>query len=64
MLSLELIGILGLLFGLVVYGMVATQLEHRRIRIAEQETRRSAEPAERPVKAEQQTEHSHTESGR
>jgi hypothetical protein len=31
MLSLELIGILGLFFGLIVYGMAATHLERRAV---------------------------------
>jgi hypothetical protein len=35
MLSLELIGIFVLLFGFVVYVMVVTQLERRRLRIAD-----------------------------
>ena len=35
MLSLELIGIFGLLFGFVVYVMVVTQLERRSLRITE-----------------------------
>lgn len=37
MLSLELIGIIGLLFGLVVYGMVATYLERRTVTAVERE---------------------------
>ena len=47
MLSLELIGIFGLLFGFVVYVMVVTQLERRSLRITEQktETERLAESA-------------------
>ncbi len=51
MLSLELIGIFGLLFGFVVYVMVVTQLERRSIRIAEKEAevRKGAEPTERHV---------------
>jgi len=49
MLSLELIGIFGLLFGFVVYVMVVTQLERRSIRIAEKEAERGAEPAEQVV---------------
>ena len=40
MLSLELIGIISLLFGLIVYGMVATYLERRTVTAAE----RDAEP--------------------
>ena len=43
MLSLELIGIFGLLFGFVVYVMVVTQLERRSIRIAEKEAEKGAE---------------------
>lgn len=51
MLSLELIGIFGLLFGFMVYVMVVTQLERRRIRIAEKEAeaRKGAEPSGRHV---------------
>ena len=47
MLSLELIGIFGLLFGFVVYVMVVTQLERRSLRITEKktETERLAESA-------------------
>jgi hypothetical protein len=37
MLSLELIGIFGLLFVFVVYVMVVTQLERRRLRVADKE---------------------------
>ena len=44
MLSLELVAIFGLLFGFVVYVMVVTQLERRRIRIAEEETEKGVEP--------------------
>lgn len=46
MLSLELIGIFGLLFGFVVYVMVVTQLERRRLRIADKKAEREklAEP--------------------
>ena len=40
MLSLELIGIIGLLFGLIVYGMGATYLQRRTVTAAE----RDAEP--------------------
>jgi len=50
MLSLELIGIFGLLFGFVVYVMVVTQLERRRIRIAEEEAEKRAEPGGEPVR--------------
>jgi hypothetical protein len=39
-LSLELIGIFGLLFGFVVYVMVVTQLERRRLRIADKKAER------------------------
>ncbi len=46
MLSLELIGIFGLLFGFVVYVMVVTQLERRSLRIAEKKT--EAEKLEEP----------------
>ena len=49
MLSLELIGIFGLLFGFVVYVMVVTQLERRSIRIAEKEAEKGGEPAEQVV---------------
>ena len=49
MLSLELIGIFGLLFGFVVYVMVVTQLERRSIRIAEKEAEKGTEPAEQVV---------------
>ena len=38
MLSLELIGIFGLLFGFVVYVMVVTQLERRSLRVTEKKT--------------------------
>jgi len=48
MLSLELIGIFGLLFGFVVYVMVVTQLERRSVRIAE----KRAEPSGEPVRIE------------
>jgi hypothetical protein len=34
MLSLELIGILGLLFGLLVWGMVVTQRERRSVAVS------------------------------
>ncbi len=44
MLSLELIGIFGLLFGFVVYVMVVTQLERRSLRGAEKEAE-SEKPA-------------------
>lgn len=37
MLSFDLIAIFGLLFGFVVYVMVATQLERRRLSVAEKE---------------------------
>ena len=49
MLSLELIGIFGLLFGFVIYVMVVTQLERRSIRIAEKEAEKGAERAEQVV---------------
>jgi hypothetical protein len=55
MLSLELIGIFGLLFGFVVYVMVVTQLERRSIQIAEKkkaEAEKGAEPAGQTVKVE------------
>jgi hypothetical protein len=39
-LSMELIGIFGLLFGFVVYVMVVTQLERRRLRIADKKAER------------------------
>jgi hypothetical protein len=42
MLSLELIGILGLFFGLIVYGMMATHLERRTVA----ELERKSEPRE------------------
>jgi hypothetical protein len=42
MLSLELIGIFGLFFGLIVYGMVATHLERRTVAGLE----RTSEPRE------------------
>ena len=51
MLSLELIAILGLLYGAVVYVMVVTQLERRSVGIAEEETDRGAETAGEPTKA-------------
>jgi hypothetical protein len=47
-LSLELIGIFGLLFVFVVYVMVVTQLERRRLRVADEkkaEGEKLAEPA-------------------
>jgi len=52
MLSLELVGIFGLLFGFVVYVMVVTQLERRSIRISEKkaEAQKRAELAEERVK--------------
>jgi len=52
MLSLELIGIFGLLFGFVVYVMVVTQLERRSIRIAEKkaEAEKLEERARQTVK--------------
>jgi hypothetical protein len=37
MLSLELIGILGLLFGLLVWGMVVTQRERRDVLVSHRE---------------------------
>jgi len=52
-LSLELIGIFGLLFGFVVYVMVVTQLERRSVRIAEErkaEAEMGGEPVEQPVR--------------
>ena len=51
MLSLELIGIFGLLFGFVVYVMVVTQLERRSMRIAEKEAEaeKRAAPTEQHV---------------
>ncbi len=52
MLSLELIGIFGLIFGFVVYVMVVTQLERRSLRIAEKEPEKRAEPSGEPVKIE------------
>jgi len=54
MLSLELIGIFGLLFGFVVYVMVVTQLERRSIRIAEKkaEAEKLEERARQTVKVE------------
>jgi hypothetical protein len=39
MLSLELIGIIGLLFGLLVWGMVVTQRERRAEPVSRQETK-------------------------
>ena len=42
MLSLELLAILGLLFGFVLYAMVVTQLERRSLRVTEKKT--EAEP--------------------
>jgi len=55
MLSLELIGIFGLLFGFLVYVMVVTQLERRSVRIAEKkkaEAEKGAEPTGQTVKVE------------
>ena len=48
MLSLEIIGVLGALFGLLVYSMVKTQLARRRLRQAEDKAneRASAVPDE------------------
>ena len=49
MLSLELIGILGLLFGLAVYLMVVTQVERRARRLREREVGERADLTEQPV---------------
>jgi hypothetical protein len=49
MLSLELIGIFGLLFAFVTYVMVVTQLERRRLRTADRVEKR-AEPTAQTVK--------------
>ena len=48
MLSLEIIGVLGALFGLLVYSMVKTQLAKRRLHQAEEKAnkRTSAVPDE------------------
>ena len=53
MLSLELIAILGLLYGAVVYVMVVTQLERRSVRIAEKETDKGAQPGGESIKVKQ-----------
>ena len=52
MLSLELVAIFGLLFAFVVYVMVVTQLERRRVRIAKEEVEieKRAEPTAETVK--------------
>lgn len=39
MLSLELIGILGLLFGLLVWGMIAAQRDRRGVVLSQKEIR-------------------------
>ena len=49
MLSLELLGIFGLLFAFVTYVMVVTQLERRRLRTADRVEKR-AEPTAETVK--------------
>ncbi|MGB9300245.1 MAG: hypothetical protein WCD51_06590 [Anaerolineae bacterium] len=49
MLSLELIGIFGLLFAFVTYVMVVTQLEHRRLLTADK-VEKHAEPTAETVK--------------
>jgi len=41
MLSLELIGIVGILFGLLTYGMAVTRIEHRKARSARKEAEAS-----------------------
>jgi biopolymer transport protein ExbD len=51
MLSLQLTGIVGVVFGIMVYVMVVTQLVRRKVRIAEEQATRSAGPAEQQVKA-------------
>jgi hypothetical protein len=52
-LSLELIGIFGLLFVFVAYVMVVTQLERRRLRVAD----------EKKAEGEKLAESAHTSSG-
>jgi hypothetical protein len=42
MLSLEIIGVLGALFGLLVYSMVKTQLAKRRLNQAEEKANKRA----------------------
>jgi hypothetical protein len=49
MLSLELIGIFGLLFAFVTYVMVVTQLERRRLRTADK-VEKLAEPTAQTAK--------------
>lgn len=52
MLSLELTGILGLLFGFEVYVMVVSQLERRSARIAGEKTEKAPAPGSEPVRTE------------
>ena len=49
MLSLEIIGVLGALFGLLVYGMVSTQLAKRRTEKAQREASEGTSAAPRRV---------------
>jgi hypothetical protein len=57
MLSLELIGIFGLLFGFLVYLLVVTQLERRSVRIAEEQAEKAAEPSGDAARVAQGVEH-------
>lgn len=51
MLSLELMGIVGLLLALLVYAMVLTQLDRRARRIERREAQEDTGLAEQPVAA-------------
>ena len=53
MLSLELIIILGLLFGLLLCCMVATQLAPGHLAVGEEPSEKGADLPEQPVKAKQ-----------
>jgi hypothetical protein len=53
MLSLELIGIVGLLFGFVVCLMVVSQFERRSARIPEEKAEKAPERGGEPVRTEQ-----------
>lgn len=52
MLSLELVGILGLLFGFGVYVMVVSQLERRSARIPKERAEKAPERGGEPVRME------------
>lgn len=49
MLSLELIGILLVLFGFMAYALVATQLEQRNIRVAKADAEKESEATQQAV---------------